>query len=98
MENKQRNAYDAAFKLKTINLRWDCESDNEETEVSDKVLRRFNSDTEEDDFHGFSAQEEGEEKRSMTFPGRLLSFFTSHVTGNVRKKKHLRTNVFVRYR
>ena len=50
MENKRRNAYDAAFKLKAINLRWDCESDNEEAEVSDKVLRLFNSDTEEDDF------------------------------------------------
>jgi len=37
------------------------ESDNEETEVSDKVLRLFNSDTEEDDFDGFSAQEEDKE-------------------------------------
>ena len=61
MENIQRNAYDAAFKLKVINLRWDCENDNEETEASDKVLRLFNSDTEEDDFDGFSAQEEDEE-------------------------------------
>ena len=43
--------------------------------MSDTVLRLFNSDTEDDDFHGFSAQEEGEEKRSMTFPGRLQSFF-----------------------
>jgi len=48
MENKQRNAYDAAFKLKAINLRWDCESDNEETKVSDEVLRQFNLDTEND--------------------------------------------------
>jgi len=39
MENKRRNANDAAFKLKAINLRRDCESDNEETEVSE-VLRR----------------------------------------------------------
>ena len=29
--------------------------------VSDEVLRLFNSDTEEDDFDGFSAQEEDEE-------------------------------------
>jgi len=50
MENKQRNAYDAAFKLKSINLRWDCESDNEDTEVSDEVLKLFNSDTEENDW------------------------------------------------
>jgi len=53
MENKRRNAYDAAFKLKVINLRWDCESDYEETEVSDEVLRLFNSDTEENDFDWF---------------------------------------------
>jgi len=58
MENKRRN--DAAFRLKAINLRWDCESDNKETEVSEDVLRLFNSDTEEDDFDGFSAQEEDE--------------------------------------
>ena len=45
MDNKRRNAYDTAFKLKAISLRWDCESDNEETEVSDEVLRLFNSDT-----------------------------------------------------
>ena len=50
MENKQRNAYDAAFKLKEINLRWACESDTDETEVSDEVLRLFNSDTEQDDW------------------------------------------------
>jgi len=50
MENKRRNAYDAAFKLKAINLRWDCENDNEETEVSDEGLRLFNSDSEEDDW------------------------------------------------
>ena len=61
MENKRINAYDAAFKLKAINLRWDCESDNEETEMSDEVLRLFNSDSEEDDFDGFSAQEEDED-------------------------------------
>ena len=29
--------------------------------VSEEVLRLFNSDTEEDDFDGFSAQEEDEE-------------------------------------
>ncbi|CAI9722056.1 Hypothetical predicted protein [Octopus vulgaris] len=37
------------------------ESDNEEAEVSDKTLRLFNSDTEKEDFDGFSAQEENEE-------------------------------------
>ncbi|CAI9716323.1 pogo transposable element with KRAB domain [Octopus vulgaris] len=37
------------------------ESDNEEAEVSDEIMRLFNSDTEEEDFDGFSAQEEDEE-------------------------------------
>ncbi|CAI9731885.1 pogo transposable element with KRAB domain [Octopus vulgaris] len=37
------------------------ESDNEEAEVSDEILRLFNSYTEEEDFDGFSAQEEDEE-------------------------------------
>ena len=61
MENKRGNAHDAAFKLKAIDLRWDCESDKEETEVSDEVVWLFNSDTEEDDFDGFNAQEDDEE-------------------------------------
>ena len=34
----------------------------------------FDSDTAEDDFDGFSAQE-GDRRRSMNFPGRLLSSF-----------------------
>jgi len=42
----------------------DCEcsseSGNEEAEVSDNILNLFNSDTEEEDFDGFSAQEEEE--------------------------------------
>ena len=67
MENKRRNAYDAAFKLNAINLRWDCESDNEETEVSNEVLRMFISDTEEDGFDGFNAQEEDEEGDQWLF-------------------------------
>jgi len=67
MENKQRNAYDAAFKLKAINLRWDCGSDNEAKEVSDEVLRLFKSDTEEGDIDGFSAQEEDEEGDQWLF-------------------------------
>ncbi|KAK5600208.1 hypothetical protein CRENBAI_004893 [Crenichthys baileyi] len=37
------------------------ESVNDEAEVSDEVLRLFNLDTEEQDFDGFSAQEEDEE-------------------------------------
>ena len=41
--------------------------------MSDEVLRLFNLDTEEDDFDGFSAQEDDE--RGYQFPGRLLSFF-----------------------
>ena len=90
MENKRRNAYDAAFKLKAISLRWDCESNNEETEVSDEVLRLFNSDTEEDYFDGFSAQEEDEEGDQWLFlVATVFFFFTSRVTGTVRKKKHL---------
>jgi len=74
MENKRRNAYDVAFKLKAINLRWDCESDNEETEVSDEVLRLFYSDTEENDFDGFSAQEEDEEGYQWLFLVGLFFF------------------------
>ncbi|CAI9717706.1 chimeric ERCC6-PGBD3 protein-like isoform X2 [Octopus vulgaris] len=112
MENTRRKAYDAAFKLKAINLvveegnraaarklginesmvkRWrrqqeeqkddesfqrfrkagllrdeedrvrSSESDNEEAEVSDEILKLFNSDTEEEDFDYFRAQEEDEE-------------------------------------
>jgi len=72
MENKRRKANDAAFKLKAINLRWDCESDNEETEVS----ALFSSDTEEEDFDGFSAQEEDEEGDQWLFLiGYCLFFF-----------------------
>lgn len=37
------------------------ESDNKETEVYGESLRLFNLDTEEDDFDGFSCQEEDEE-------------------------------------
>ena len=79
----------AAFKLKAINLRWDCESDNEETEVSNEVLRQFNSDNEEDDFDGFSAQEEDEEGNQWLFLVGycLFFFFSSRVTGTVKKKK-----------
>lgn len=36
------------------------DSENEETEVSDEILRLFNSDTELEDFDGFSTQEEEE--------------------------------------
>ena len=36
------------------------DSDNEEAEVTDEILRLFNSDTELEDFDGFSAQEEDE--------------------------------------
>jgi len=75
MENKRRNANDAAFKLQAISLRWDCESDNEETEVNDEVLRLFNSDTEEDDFDGFSAQEEDEEGDQWLFLVGYCLFF-----------------------
>ena len=89
MENKRRNAYDAAFKLKASI--WDCE--NEETEVSDEVLRLFSSDT-EDDFDGFSAQEEDEQGDQWLFlVGYCLFFFTSRVTGTVKKKE-----AFVCYR
>ena len=35
-------------------------SDPEDTDVSDEILRLFNSDTEEEDFEDFSAQEEDE--------------------------------------
>lgn len=37
------------------------ESDNKKTEVSDEIPGSFNSDTDEEDFDGFSAQEEDEE-------------------------------------
>lgn len=36
------------------------ESDKDETEFSDSILKLFHSDTEEEDFEGFSAQEEEE--------------------------------------
>ena len=51
------------------------------------ILRLFNSDTAEDDFSGFSAQEEDEESdrwRSWWFNG--LNGLTSRVTGTVQKK------------
>ena len=58
--------------------------------VSDEVLRLFNSDTEEDDFDGFSAEEEDEEGDQWLFlVGYCLFFFTSVVTGTVWEKKHL---------
>ena len=49
----------------------------------------------EDDFDGFSAQEEDEEGDQWLF---LVGYFfyTSRVTGTFLKKKHLR-HVFVRY-
>jgi len=44
--------------------------------VSDEVLRLFNSDTEEDDFDGFSAQEGDEEGDQLLFlVGCCLFFF-----------------------
>ena len=90
MENKRRNAYDAAFKLKAINLRWDCESDNEETEVTDEVLSLFNSDTKEDDFDGFSAREEDEEGNQLLFLVGYCFFFALF-------EKKAFTFIFVRY-
>ena len=59
--------------------------------VSDEVLRLFNSDTEEDGFDGFSAQEEDEEGDQRLFlVGYCLFFFffflTICVTGTVRGK------------
>ena len=55
------------------------ESDNENDPTSDEaILRLFNSDTEGDDFSGFSAQEEED---TMTFlVGYCFIFVTSRVS------------------
>ena len=67
----QRNAYDAAFKLKAkakVTLR---ATTKEAEKVCDEViLRLFNSDTEDDnddDYSGFSAQEEDEDSNQLLF-------------------------------
>ena len=49
MENARRNAYDTAFKLKAIEL-----ADKEGNRAAARKR-------EEEDFHGFSAQEEDED-------------------------------------
>ena len=81
MENKLRNAYDAAFKLKAINLRGDCESDNEETE--DCSIR-----TRKKMILMILVSRRKMKKASMTFPGRIVFFFSLNQP-RYRKKKLL---------